>query len=41
MTAEGQPGRCVGTVYLGPEIAAIYSFDEDVPAYWKRFGGAL
>lgn len=39
--AEGQPGRCIRTVYLGPGIAAIYSFDEDVLANWKQFDAAL
>ncbi|MEO7222879.1 MAG: hypothetical protein ABIY37_10435 [Devosia sp.] len=39
--AKGQPGRCIRTVYLGPGIAAIYSFDEDVLLNWKRFDAAL
>jgi hypothetical protein len=39
--AEGQAGRCIRTVYLGPGIAAIYSFDEDVLANWRRFDTAL
>lgn len=39
--AEGQPGRCIRTVYLGPGVAAIYSFDEDVLANWKQFDAAL
>lgn len=39
--AEGQPGRCIRTVYLGPGIAAIYSFDEDVLVSWKQFDAAL
>jgi hypothetical protein len=39
--AEGQPGRCIRTVYLGAGIAAIYSFDEDVLANWRRFDAAL
>jgi hypothetical protein len=38
---EGQPGRCIRTVYLGPGIAAVYSFDEDVLANWKRFDALL
>jgi hypothetical protein len=38
---EGQPGRCIRTVYLRPGIAAIYSFDEDVLANWKQFDAAL
>lgn len=39
--AEGQPGRCIRTVYLGPGIAAIYSFDEDVLGSWRQFDTAL
>jgi hypothetical protein len=39
--AEGQPGRCIRTVYLGPGIAAVYSFDEDVLMNWKRFDAEL
>jgi hypothetical protein len=39
--AEGEPGRCIRTVYLGPGVAAIYSFDEDVLANWKRFDAEL
>ena len=39
--AEGQPGRCIRTVYLGPGIAAIYSFDDDVLVNWKQFDKAL
>jgi hypothetical protein len=39
--AEGQPGRCIRTVYLGPGIAAIYSFDEDVLANWRLFDAAV
>ena len=39
--AEGQPGRCIRTVYLGPGVAAIYSFDEDVLANWRRFDAEL
>jgi hypothetical protein len=35
--AEGQPGRCIRTVYLGPGIAGIYSFDEDVLENWRAF----
>jgi len=38
---EGQPGRCIRTVYLGPGVAAIYSFDEDVLANWRQFDAAL
>ena len=39
--ADGQPGRCLRTVYLGPGIAAIYSFDEDVLMNWRRFDPAV
>jgi hypothetical protein len=39
--AEGQPGRCIRTVYLGAGVAAIYSFDEDVLVNWKQFDAAL
>ena len=39
--AEGKPGRCIRTVYLGPGIAAIYSFDEDVLANWRLFDAAV
>lgn len=39
--AEGQPGRCIRTVYLGPGIAVVYSFDEDVLMNWKRFDAEL
>ena len=39
--ADGQPGRCIRTVYLGPGIAAIYSFDEDVLMNWRRFDPAV
>jgi hypothetical protein len=38
---EGQPGRCIRTVYLGPGIAAIYSFDEDVLVNWRQFDATL
>ncbi|MBL8599014.1 MAG: hypothetical protein JNL14_14865 [Devosia sp.] len=39
--AEGEPGRCIRTVYLGPGIAAIYSFDEDVLVNWRQFDAAV
>ena len=39
--AEGQPGRCIRTVTLGPGIAAIYSFDEDVLYAWRQFDARL
>lgn len=34
---EGQPGRCIRTVYAGPGIAAVYSFDQDVLDNWRAF----
>lgn len=37
----GQPGRCLRTVHLGPGIAAVYSFDQDVLANWHQFDAAL
>lgn len=37
----GQPGRCLRTIYLGPGIAAVYSFDEDVLVNWRRFDAEL
>ena len=39
--AEGEASRCIRTVYLGPGIAAVYSFDEDVLASWRKFDAAL
>jgi hypothetical protein len=39
--AEGQHGRCIRTVHLGPGIAAIYSFDEDVLWNWRQFDAAV
>jgi len=38
---EGGPGRCMRTVYLGPGIAAVYNFDEDVLVNWRRFDADL
>lgn len=38
---DGQPGRCIRTVYLGPGIAAVYSFDEDVLDNWRAFDAAV
>lgn len=35
--AEGEAGRCIRTVYLGPGIAAAYSFDQDVLDNWRAF----
>lgn len=34
---EGQAGRCIRTVYAGPGIAAVYSFDQDVLENWRAF----
>ena len=39
--AEGQPGRCIRTVYLGQGVAATYSFDDDVLVNWRQFDAAL
>jgi hypothetical protein len=39
--AADQPGRCLRAVYLGPGVAAIYSFDDDLLASWKKFDAAL
>lgn len=39
--AEGKPGRCIRTVYLGPGVAAIYSFNEDVLVNWRLFDAAV
>lgn len=38
---EGKPGRCLRTVYLGPGIAAVYDFDDDVLDNWRRFDAEL
>jgi hypothetical protein len=38
---EAQPGRCIRTVYLGPGIAAVYSFDADVLENWRAFDAQL
>lgn len=37
----GAPGRCLRSVYLGPGIAAVYSFDEDVLANWRKFDAEM
>lgn len=39
--AEGQPGRCLRTVYLGSGIAAIYSFGDDTLPNWRRFDAEM
>ena len=38
---ETGAGRCIRTVYLGPGIAAVYSFDEDVLENWRAFDAQL
>jgi len=38
---EGQPGHCLRTVYLGPGMAAVYGFDDDVLVNWRRFDAEL
>jgi len=37
----GQPGQCLRSVYLGPGIAAIYSFPDDVLDNWRRFDAEM
>jgi hypothetical protein len=39
--AEGEPSNCLRTIYLGPGIAAVYAFDEDVLMNWKKFDAVL
>jgi hypothetical protein len=36
-----QPSQCLRTVYLGPGIAAVYTFGSDVLANWRQFDQAL
>jgi hypothetical protein len=31
------PARCIRMVYLGPGIAAVYVFDQDVLGNWRQF----
>lgn len=38
---EGHPGRCIRTVYVGPGIAAVYSFDQDVLDNWRAFDALI
>lgn len=38
---ESAAGRCLRTVYLGPGIAAVYSFDDDVLPNWRKFDAEL
>lgn len=35
--AEGTSPRCLRAVHLGPGLAAVYVFSEDVLVNWKRF----
>ncbi len=37
----GQPGRCLRTVHVGPGLAAVYSFGDDVLGEWRRFDAVL
>jgi hypothetical protein len=37
----GAAERCLRTVYLGPGIAAVYTFDADMLASWRRFDAEL
>jgi hypothetical protein len=39
--AQGQPGHCLRSVYLGPGVAAVYGFDDDVLVNWKKFDAEL
>jgi hypothetical protein len=38
---KGQPGHCLRTVYLGPGMAAVYGFDDDVLINWRRFDAVM
>jgi len=38
---EGAPGKCLRSVYLGSGIAAVYAFDQDVLANWRKFDAEL
>ena len=38
---EGASGRCLRSVYLGPGIAATYSFDDPLLAHWRDFDAAI
>lgn len=39
--ADGQPGKCLRTVYLGSGIAAVYGFDDDILGNWKKFDAEM
>lgn len=36
-----RPGHCLRAVYLGPGIAAIYGFDDDVLGNWRKFDAEM
>jgi hypothetical protein len=36
-----QPAQCLRTVYLGPGIAAVYTFGDDVLANWRQFDSVI
>ena len=38
---EDAPGKCLRSVYLGPGIAAVYAFDQDVLTNWRKFDAEL
>jgi hypothetical protein len=39
--ASGATARCLRVVYLGPGIAAIYGFDQDVLGNWRKFDAEM
>jgi hypothetical protein len=39
--ATAATARCLRVVYLGPGIAAIYGFDEDVLGSWRKFDAEM
>lgn len=39
--ATASEGQCLRTVYLGPGIAAVYSFPETALARWRAFDGEM
>ncbi|HEY9010529.1 MAG TPA: hypothetical protein VIN06_05890 [Devosia sp.] len=39
--ADGTSARCLRAVHLGPGLAAIYAFSEDVLENWKRFDAEM
>jgi hypothetical protein len=38
---DGAAAQCLRTIYLGPGIAVVYAFDEDVLANWKKFDAEM